>query len=94
LFPPCVPSRADPSGLGHTATIYSSVQGPHAVETPTDICVPMISMDMFGYLAKAKGLNFSPFPLGSVPDNSLLPLDSDEESVYVIIKTLIVEKIV
>jgi hypothetical protein len=27
-FPPCVPSRADPSGLGHAATIYSSVQGP------------------------------------------------------------------
>jgi hypothetical protein len=26
--PPCIPSRADPSGLGHTATIYSSVQGP------------------------------------------------------------------
>jgi hypothetical protein len=25
---PCVPSRADPSGLGHAATIYSSVQGP------------------------------------------------------------------
>jgi hypothetical protein len=32
-FPPCVPSRADPSGLGHTATIYSSVQGPPGVET-------------------------------------------------------------
>jgi hypothetical protein len=30
-----VPSHADPSGLGHTATIYSSVQGPHGVETPT-----------------------------------------------------------
>jgi hypothetical protein len=28
LFPPCVPSRVDPSGLGHTAAIYSSVQGP------------------------------------------------------------------
>jgi hypothetical protein len=28
IFPPCVPSRADPSGLGHAATIYSSVQGP------------------------------------------------------------------
>jgi hypothetical protein len=28
LFPPCVPSRADPSGLGHTTTIYPSVQGP------------------------------------------------------------------
>jgi hypothetical protein len=35
LFPPCVPSRADPSGLGHAATIYSSVQGPPGVETPT-----------------------------------------------------------
>jgi hypothetical protein len=33
-FPPCVPSRADPSGLGHAATIYSSVQGPPGVETP------------------------------------------------------------
>jgi hypothetical protein len=32
---PCVPSRADPSGLGHAATIYSSVQGPPGVETPT-----------------------------------------------------------
>jgi hypothetical protein len=35
LFPPCVPSRADPSGLGHATTIYSSVQGPPGVETPT-----------------------------------------------------------
>jgi hypothetical protein len=34
LFPPCVPSRADPSGLGNAATIYSSVQGPPGVETP------------------------------------------------------------
>jgi hypothetical protein len=33
-LPPCVPSRADPSGLGHAATIYSSVQGPPGVETP------------------------------------------------------------
>jgi hypothetical protein len=33
--PPCVPSRADPSRLGHAATIYSSVQGPPGVETPT-----------------------------------------------------------
>jgi hypothetical protein len=33
-FPPCVPSCADPSGLGHAATIYSSVQGPPWVETP------------------------------------------------------------
>jgi hypothetical protein len=35
FFPPCVPSRTDPSGLGHAATIYSSVQGPPRVETPT-----------------------------------------------------------
>jgi hypothetical protein len=28
-------SRADPSGLEHTATIYSLVQGPPGVETPT-----------------------------------------------------------
>jgi hypothetical protein len=36
LFSPlCVPSRADPSGLGHAATIYSSVQGPPGVEMPT-----------------------------------------------------------
>jgi hypothetical protein len=28
------PSRADPSGLGHAATIYSLVQGPPGVETP------------------------------------------------------------
>jgi hypothetical protein len=35
IFPPCVPSRADPSGLGHAATIYSSVHGPPRVETPT-----------------------------------------------------------
>jgi hypothetical protein len=34
-LPPCVPSRANPSGLGHAATIYSSVQGPPGVETPT-----------------------------------------------------------
>jgi hypothetical protein len=36
LFSPlCVSSHADPSGLGHAATIYSSVQGPPGVETPT-----------------------------------------------------------
>jgi hypothetical protein len=41
-FPLCLfssplraPSRADPSGLGHAVTIYSSVQGPPGVETPT-----------------------------------------------------------
>jgi hypothetical protein len=35
VFPPCAPSRAEPSGLGHAATIYSSVQGPPGVKTPT-----------------------------------------------------------
>jgi hypothetical protein len=34
-FPPCVLSRADPSGLGHAATIFSLVQGPPGVKTPT-----------------------------------------------------------
>jgi hypothetical protein len=35
IVPPCISSRADPSGMGHAATIYSSVQGPLEVETPT-----------------------------------------------------------
>jgi hypothetical protein len=35
LTPFRAPSHADPSGLGHAATIYSSVQGPPGVETPT-----------------------------------------------------------
>jgi hypothetical protein len=35
LAPLRAPSHADPSGLGHAATIYSSVQGPPGVETPT-----------------------------------------------------------
>jgi hypothetical protein len=34
------PSRADPSGLGHAATIYSLVQGPPGVEMPTVSKVP------------------------------------------------------
>jgi hypothetical protein len=33
--PLCALSRADLSGLGHAATVYSSVQGPPRVETPT-----------------------------------------------------------
>jgi hypothetical protein len=38
ISPPLrAPSRADPSGLGHAATIYSSVQGPPGVETPTAV---------------------------------------------------------
>jgi hypothetical protein len=39
LSPLRAPSRADPSGLGHAATIYSSVQGPPGVETPTVVIV-------------------------------------------------------
>jgi hypothetical protein len=35
LAPLRAPSRTDPSRLGHAATIYSSVQGPPGVETPT-----------------------------------------------------------
>jgi hypothetical protein len=34
-FPLRASPRADPSGLGHAATIYSSVQGPPGVKTPT-----------------------------------------------------------
>jgi hypothetical protein len=36
LLPLRAPSRADPSGLGHAAIIYSSVQGPPGFETPTE----------------------------------------------------------
>jgi hypothetical protein len=35
LSPLRASSRADPSGLGHAVTIYSLVQGPPGVETPT-----------------------------------------------------------
>jgi hypothetical protein len=42
VLPPLrAPSRANPSGLGHTTTIYSSVQGPPGVETPTTI-IPLL----------------------------------------------------
>jgi hypothetical protein len=34
-FPLRAPSRADPSELGHAATVYLLVQGPPGVETPT-----------------------------------------------------------
>jgi hypothetical protein len=34
-FPLRAPSRADPSGLGHAATIHSSAQRPPGLETPT-----------------------------------------------------------
>jgi hypothetical protein len=40
--PLCDPSRTDPSGLGHAATIYSSVQGPPGVETPTNLFMVVI----------------------------------------------------
>jgi hypothetical protein len=42
VSPLWVPSRADPSGLGHAATIYSLVQGPPGVETPTTILYLLI----------------------------------------------------
>jgi hypothetical protein len=35
LFTPPLGDYHDPSGLGHVATIHSSVQGPLGVETPT-----------------------------------------------------------
>jgi hypothetical protein len=35
VLPPCVPSRADPSGLGHAATILLVSLGTPGVETPT-----------------------------------------------------------
>jgi hypothetical protein len=50
-FPPLrAPSHADPSGLGHAATIYSSVQGPPGVETPT-------VSDMFNMIIKGFTIN-------------------------------------
>jgi hypothetical protein len=55
LFSPCDPSRTDPSGLGHAAQIYSSVQGPppppgskrrhHATQLPRGLEVPFISTE-------------------------------------------------
>jgi hypothetical protein len=42
-------SRADPSGLGHAATIYSSVQGPPGLETPTQpLLIPQWKWDEIG----------------------------------------------
>jgi hypothetical protein len=44
------PSRADPSGLGHAATIYSSIQGPPGLETPTDTytcCLPSLEVTFY-----------------------------------------------
>jgi hypothetical protein len=35
VLPPCVPSRADPSGLGHATTILLVGPGTPGVETPT-----------------------------------------------------------
>jgi hypothetical protein len=37
VFPPCVPSRANPSGLGHAATILLVGPGTPGVETPTEV---------------------------------------------------------
>jgi hypothetical protein len=44
------PSRADPSGLGHAATIYSSVQGPPGVETPTELEWPVSRHDVLMWM--------------------------------------------
>jgi hypothetical protein len=53
-FPPYVPSRADPSGLGHAATIYSSVQGPPGVETPTHLNPnSILQVSVFVHLCEA-----------------------------------------
>ena len=59
------PSRADPSGLGHAATIYSSVQGPPGVKTPTGgedpfepyCATPSIVADNWGGLFDGDGDN-------------------------------------
>jgi hypothetical protein len=47
LSPLRAPSRADPSGLGHAATIYSSVQGSPGVETPTNSYQTSLKMSPF-----------------------------------------------
>jgi hypothetical protein len=45
VSPPFVLRLArDPSGLGHAATIYSSVQGPSGVKTPTEGLCPIASI--------------------------------------------------
>jgi hypothetical protein len=51
LAPLRAPSRADPSGLGHATTIYSSVQGPPGVETPTKTVKQYLGLvHVFGHL--------------------------------------------
>jgi hypothetical protein len=47
ISPLRAPSRADPSGLGHAATIYSSVQGPPGVETPTNFVSRILAWTIF-----------------------------------------------
>jgi hypothetical protein len=42
--PLCAPSRADPSGLGHAATIHSSAQGPPGLETPTILIIMLLNI--------------------------------------------------
>jgi hypothetical protein len=60
------PSRADPSGLGHAATIYSSVQGPPGVETPT-VSIDMISTGAAVYRVHSKLIVLSRrFRIGNV----------------------------
>jgi hypothetical protein len=67
LFSPlCVPSRADPSGMGHAATIYSSVQGPPGVETPTNGHAP-------SSLASHQTRRRRPTCGGATPENTRTP---------------------
>jgi hypothetical protein len=46
VFPPCVPSRANPSGLGHATTILLVGPGTPGVETPTGGDIGSIPLDI------------------------------------------------
>jgi hypothetical protein len=52
------PSRADPSRLGHAATVYSSDQGPPGVETPT--VAQMYPFSIVLYLGQVESLEYGP----------------------------------
>jgi hypothetical protein len=74
LSPLRVPPRADPSGLGHAATIHSSVQGPPGFETPTlskelNVCNDSISclrIENENLNAKIEELNTCKTPTSTV----------------------------
>jgi hypothetical protein len=74
------PSHADPSGLGHAATIYSSVQGPPGVETPTYIYILLIKavrgrlpFRVLSFPFPFPALSFSFSPLRKAHFHSRLP---------------------